>query len=104
MLPIGLALDDTRMTQEVRSSVPAITGFTILRGETDAKPSASVSHAPGLDSFVGLRAAKETQTWRAEHVKDGWLLDTDPSRNSGLPQRIGCRDRCAEMGLYRAGV
>lgn len=68
-----------------RSLVPSVTGYSLLTPEEDDQPVAEVTHMPGLDGVIGLSAAKEIQTWRAQKVSGGWLLDGDPRIKPVLP-------------------
>ena len=60
-----------------RSEVADVTGFSVER-EDDGTVVAVVEHEPGLDPFVGLRPARERQTWRARREGGGWLLEPFP--------------------------
>lgn len=73
-----------------RSQVPPITSFTLGRTSRRAQSRvatvvAEVRHAPGLDPFVGLSAARERETWTARQEGSDWLADPDPSVDYELP-------------------
>lgn len=71
--------------ERLRSATPVITGYSVRAGSTDDQAVAEVTHDAGLDPFVGLSPAKERQTWRAAHVKGGWLLDAEPQVEPEYP-------------------
>ena len=79
-----------------RSELPSITGFA-LEGQPEAaedgtRVMATVAHEPGLDPFVGLRAATEHQTWLAREIGGGWLVEPDPEIEPVLPPEATARD------------
>ena len=67
-----------------RSELPAITDFDVVSSE-GPKVTAIVRHDPGLDPFVGLRAAQERQVWTAVEVDGGWVLDAEPAVTPTFP-------------------
>jgi len=74
---------------DLRSELPAITGFEVAAGKGDGTVVATVDHEPGLDPFVGLSPAQERQTWRGSRAGDGWLVDGAPTIVLKLPPDRG---------------
>lgn len=74
-----------------RRQLPAVTGFRIdpasegENGDRAGKVTAVVEHAPGLDPFRGLSAARETQIFTGSREGEGWLVDGDPATEPLLP-------------------
>jgi hypothetical protein len=77
---------------DLRSELPAITGFEVVAGKKDGEVVATVSHEPGLDPFVGLSPARERQTWRGARAGDGWLVDGAPTIVPELPSDAGAAE------------
>src|SRR5262249_35591152 len=63
---------DAESWEKHRVQVPEITAFTINSAQNGVVTT-TVSHSPGLDPFVGLRAAHDTQKWHVSHEGSGWL-------------------------------
>jgi hypothetical protein len=67
-----------------RTQLPEITGFRVTGVEGDVVV-VTAEHDPGLDAFVGLRAATDTQRWQTVPEGDGWLVDAEPEITFDLP-------------------
>src|SRR5438552_2456520 len=67
-----------------RMELPEITAFTVNSTQKDVVVT-TVSHDPGLDPFVGLRAAHDTQRWTVTKERGGWLVDAEPQISFDLP-------------------
>ena len=78
------AYPDAESWGKRRMDAPEITAFTINSTQKDVVVT-TVMHQPGLDPFVGLRAAKETQRWHVTREGGGWLVDGDPDVTFDLP-------------------
>lgn len=74
-----------------RRQLPTVLGFRIESGsQGDAgdragKVVVTVDQQPALDPFRGLSAAHERDTYTGRKVKDGWLVDAEPSVELLLP-------------------
>jgi hypothetical protein len=82
------AYPDAESWEKHRVQFPEITAFAINSAQNGVV-TATVSHSPGLDPFVGLRAAHDTQKWHVSHEGSGWLVDADPDITFDLPSDGG---------------
>ena len=71
-----------------RSDVARITGFVreVVKGSDVV---VMVEHTPGINPFVGLRFARERQTWHTRQQSGGWLVDPDPQVEPVVPSDAG---------------
>lgn len=74
-----------------RQQLPAVTGFRIepqsggAAGDKAGQVVAVVEHAPGLDPFIGLSPARDTETFAGRQEGDGWLVDGEADSQPILP-------------------
>jgi len=78
------AYPDAEAWGKHRTELPEVTGFSVTSVD-DTWVVTTVSHTPGLDPFVGLSTAQDTQRWRVVRESSGWLVDADPEISFDLP-------------------
>lgn len=67
-----------------RSQVPEITGFRVDKVDGSVVL-VTVDHTPGLDPFVGLSTAHDTQKWTARRDRGSWFVDPEPAITLEVP-------------------
>jgi hypothetical protein len=85
------AYPDVEIWADRRTELPSITGFRVT-GVDGKVVSVLVDHVPGVDRFVGLRAAHDVQRWHVRQEAGGWLVDGDPEIAPQLPDVGPARD------------
>ena len=78
------AYPDAESWGKRRTGVPDITGFSVGSSDKDVVVT-TVAHKPGLDPFVGLSPAHDTERWHTVKVAGGYLVDGDPEIIFDLP-------------------
>lgn len=86
-----MAYPDAETWFRRRTQLPAITAFRVKAVEGDVVI-VTAEHDPGLDAFVGLRAATDTQRWRTVPEGDGWLVEAEPEIAFDLPDDAPAAD------------